>query len=192
MTTDEKLFLIGAGVFILSQDKADIEKMLSMVGGMVPGTTPQKPLELARGEYDTWQTYTTQEEKNKKIEQYFLECGYGGETRSWAWCQAFVSAMCKRAGLQLLPGEKQFISTTKCMDYYKQQGLFKSVPEVGDFGIMALNDGQNPNHVGFVSKIVDVNSHVQFLEGNYSGGVAYVERKNTLPKVLGYITPKRG
>ena len=179
--TNNEMILVGGALFFLTKKGQEIITQ-----------TPQGPLDQCKKQYEIWQTYTAQSEKNAQVELYFRECGYtDSSTGSWAWCQALVSFCCLRSNIPLKSG-KQFISTGECLTHYKNAGLLKSTPVVGDFGIMALNDGIKPNHVGFVSNIVDESSHVQFLEGNYSGGLAYVERKATLPKVLGYVSPVRG
>jgi len=191
MNKDEKLFLLGGAIFLLSQDAGKIQKMFDTIRREIqPGS--EAPLAIARQQEKEWQTYTTQAEKNGKVSQYFRECGYRStEVYTWAWCQAFVSWCALKAGMPLLPTDKQqWISCSGCRDHYKSIGQLKDNADiaVGDFVFMDLNKTGSPNHVGFVSDIVSPGKHIQTLEGNYSGKAAYVERKNTIKDFMGAVT----
>ena len=191
MNKDEKLFLLGGAIFLLSQDGNQIQKMFDAIRKEVqPGS--EKPLQIAREQEKTWKTYTTQKEKSDKIAQYFRECNYTSkEAYTWAWCQAFVSWCYLKAGNPLLPSDKQqWISCSGCRDHYKSLGQLKDNADiaVGDFVFMDLNKTGSPNHVGFVSDIVAPGAHVQTLEGNYSGAVNYVERKSTIKDFMGCVS----
>lgn len=145
-------------------------------------------LECARSEIGT-----TESPAGSNRQEFAAEVGH---LNGYAWCQTFVNAMAKRAGVGIPDAVMKTAYTPHAVTAWKQAGQWRTAPRVGDFAYFQFDKDPQVDHVGIVEAI-HPDGTVTCLEGNTSptssgsqsngGGVYRRVRQRHL--IVGYGRP---
>ena len=110
------------------------------------------------------------------------------------WCAIFVSYCFYDAHLPLeITTPKGFSYCPSGIKWFKEQGQFFKVPQVGDLAFFDWDDDGTTDHVGIVEVVHD-KANVTCIEGNTgsnnnSNGGQVMRRKRSIKNILGFGRP---
>lgn len=156
--------------------------------------TAQLIADVARSQVGVIEDLGSNEDSNGVIAQYreaVQDNRYTMKPRD-AYCAAFVSWCCERAGLALEHENGVGISYVPWLVEYAQvRDLFDTPQEryqplVGDV-VCYSERGERPDHTGIVVEVHQ--DHYISVEGNYNNGVSLRKMPLDDPRILGYFSP---
>lgn len=112
------------------------------------------------------------------------------------WCATFVSWVLDKAGLTELRGLQNERGSAYCPlieKYYRQQGRWQSVPQVGAIVLFDWGGDGVSDHIGFVEQVINLNEVIT-IEGNTSAtnnsnGGQVQSRSRYSSQIRGYGIP---
>jgi len=142
----------------------------------------EKLIEIAQGDIGIAADPATQyEDLSGRIRAYrqaVFAPGYRPDRDPEPWCADFVSWCMKEAGTPLGPSGSGFAYNPYLAKWLEEWGFAFCVgeqePQVGDIVIYDFNGNGVPDHCGIIVGVRG--QYLDVIEGNYSDGVALVER----------------
>lgn len=111
-----------------------------------------------------------------------------------AWCAFFVAYCLEKSGSKFFKGIVGFSYVPTLVIYFRNKGLLKKKPSVGDIVLIDWDGANVGSHTGFVSAINKDKNSILYISGNtgdpHLGADGVFEKKLSLNSVIvGFVTP---